>query len=331
MQQSTNYNFNLPEATDFADISDLSANWEDVDEIIHDHVTSEVTSDDGTHGIRLHDGKLQTISEGNWVDIPVYADIGVLAQLLTTDKDSLVSALNELFTLYTDKTRRSRKNITANLTNLPTAVATQNLEKYGYTIGDYFTGASGYTYILGDKNPFKGTTTPYCISGNHLGIVVDTHQTSQWHTGDASNVGYAGSVLHSYLAGTVLDNIKSDIAALFGDWQSHLISHSKLLTTALANWAWATDQYISALTCTQLDAGSQWLANGFQEGEASKSLELFRKYKWTEIFGGEYPWTRCLSNYSGGSYACYASHNGTLTGDNGVTNAYYAVGLINFH
>jgi hypothetical protein len=117
---------------------------------------------------------------------------------------------------------------------------------------------------------------------------------------------------------------------LFGDWQSHLISHSKLLTTALANWAWSTDQFISALTCTQLDVGSQWLANGFQEGEASKSLELFRKYKWTEIFGGESPWTRCLSNRSGGSYACSVNDNGASGGDGGVTDAYYAVGLIIF-
>lgn len=258
--------------------------------------------------------------------------LGDLTALSTDAKTSLVAAINEGYKIWYNKNRRTRRNITSDLTNLPAAIAEQNLAKYGYSIGDYFTGASGYTYILADMNTFKGTATPYCITTPHCGIVVDTHQTSQWHTGSAASVGYYGSTLHSYLTGTVLDNIKSDITALFGAWNSHLLSHSKLLTTATANWDWKTDQYISALTCTQIDAGSQWTANGYQEGEASKSLELFRKYKWTEIFGGEYPWLRNISNHDNtASYACDASHYGNLYGHHGVTFACYAVGLINFY
>ena len=229
---------------------------------------------------------------------------------------------------------RERRNITSDLGRLSTAVAEQNLAKYGYKIGDYFTGASGYTYILADYNTFKGTATPYCITSNHLGIVVDTHKTSQWHSGDASDVGYNGSVLNTFLKGTVLDTIKTDFKALFGGSTGleHLIAHSKLYTTALANWAWQANQYISALTCTQIDTGSQWIANGYQEGEASKSLELFRKYKWTEIFGSEYPWLRDLSNYgTGGSCACNAGYGGGLGGNDSVTYSYFVVGLINFY
>ena len=230
--------------------------------------------------------------------------------------------------------RRARRDITSDLTNLATAVSEQNLAKYGYAIGDYFTGpTANYTYILADMNTFKGTHS-YCVTNNHMGIVVDTHQTSQWHTGSAASVGYAGSALHTYLSGTVMDNIKADMIALFGGstGTEHLYSHHKLFATALANWGWRADQFISALTCTQVDAGSQWTANGFQEGEASKSLELFRKYKWTEIFGREYPWLRNLSNYDNtASYACFANNDGTSYGDYGVTHAYYAVGLIVFH
>lgn len=235
---------------------------------------------------------------------------------------------------------RDRQNIIARLTDLPQAVLEQNLEKYGYSIGDYFVGPSNYTYILADYNPFKGTATPYCISENHLGIVVDTHASSKWHTGDASNVGYAGSTLHTYLSGTVLDNIKSDFIELFGGWSEHLIAHSKMFTKKSTDWDWYADQYISALTCTQINAGSEWTLNGFQEGEASKSLELFRKYKWTEIFGGEYPWLRNLSNfsnsntnvpnYSGGLYACAASDRGYLHGHVDLTTSCPVVGLINF-
>ena len=249
---------------------------------------------------------------------------------LSIDNDGVLSATGG----GGSSERRTRQDITTKLANLPQAVSEQDLAKYGYSIGDYFTGASGYTYVIADYNTFKGTLTPYCLTDNHIGIVVDTHATSQWHSGSAQSVGYAGSVLHSYLSGTVLNNIKSDMIALFGGSTGleHLYSHSKLFTTALANWAWSADQYISALTCTQVDAGSQWTANGFQEGEASKSLEVFRKYKWTEIFGNEYPWLRNISNYdNAASYACYVNHGGLLDGFNGVTDATFAVGLILFH
>ena len=251
---------------------------------------------------------------------------------ITSDISDLQEQTQELLPSLTFMSRE-RRNITSDLGRLSTAVSEQNLAKYGYKTGDYFTGASGYTYILADYNTFKGTSTPYCITSNHLGIVVDTHATSQWHSGDASNVGYNGSVLNTFLKGTVLDNIKADFKALFGGSTGleHLIAHSKLFTTALANWAWQSNQYISALTCTQIDAGSQWTANGFQEGEASKSLELFRKYKWTEIFGNEYPWLRNISNYSGGSFACAADNYGSLHGNRSVTDSHFVVGLIIFY
>jgi hypothetical protein len=251
---------------------------------------------------------------------------------LASDTDATYQPYAKTNYQLTNSTRRTRRDITNNLANLSTAVATQDLGAYGYAIGDYFTGASGYTYILADLNTFYGTSTPYCINANHLGIVVDTHATSAWQSsGDASSTGYAGSTLHSYLSGTVLDNIKSDFTALFGGWSEHLLSHKKLFTTALAGWAWSASQYISALTCTQVDVGSQWTANGFQEGEASKSLELFRKYKWTEIYGNEYPWLRNLSNYSGGAYACNLSDDGNLGGSYGVANGFFVFGLIIFH
>lgn len=231
---------------------------------------------------------------------------------------------------------RERRDITSDLSRLSIAVAEQNLEKYGYKIGDYFERVDGnrtYTYHIADYNTFKGTSTPYCLTTNHIGIVVDTHATTQWYSGNASAVGYNGSTLHTYLKGTVLDNIKADMIYFFGGTTGleHLLSHSKLLATALANWGWQENQYISALTCTQIDAGSQWTANGFQEGEASKSLELFRKHKWTEIFESRYPWLRNLSNYSGGSDACYAHDRGNLGGGSGVTGAGCVVGLIIFH
>lgn len=265
----------------------------------------------------------------NWVDAPS-TNTPLNAENLNHMDKAIAILDSEVDVILS----RTRTNITSKLSNLSQAVSEQNLAKYGYKIGDYFTGASGYTYILADYNTFKGTSAPYCLTQNHLGIVVNTHKTSQWHSENASSVGYNGSVLHIFLKGTAMDNIKSDFKTLFGGSTGleHLLPHSKLLTTSLTNWGWQANQYISALTCTQIDAGSQWTANGYQEGEASKSLELFRKYKWSEIFGSEYPWLRNLSNYStGGSSACNASDGGDLRGGASVTFSIFAVGLINFY
>jgi hypothetical protein len=225
---------------------------------------------------------------------------------------------------------RARTNITTKLSNLSMAISEQNLAKYGYSIGDYFTGPSGYTYFLAQLNPFKGTTTPDNISTNHIGLVVDTHATTKWLAGgDASAVGYAGSDLHAYLTGTVLNNIKSDMLSLFGGSTGleHLLKHSKLLTTALENWGWSTDQYISALTESQVYGHREWSGNNYQEGEAVNQLEIFRKFKWTEIFGSEYPWLRNL--YSA-TAACGANDRG-YAANRALTDARYAAGLINFY
>lgn len=225
---------------------------------------------------------------------------------------------------------RERNDITNRLQMLPQAVAEQNLEKYGYKIGDYFTGpVANYTYHLADPNTFKGTLTPYCLTQNHLGIVVDTHTISQWYSGDASSVGYNGSTLHTYLKGTVMDNIKADMIYFFGGTTGleHLLPHSKLLTTALVNWGWQANQYISALSEIQAIGSTVWSANGYQTGEAAKKLEIFNKYKWTEIFENRYPWLR---NMQTASYACYLDDSG-IANAHSVTFAGYVVGLINFY
>jgi hypothetical protein len=244
------------------------------------------------------------------------------------DNASAISEIQEDISTSLTFISRERRNITSDLGRLSTAVAEQNLAKYGYKIGDYFTGASGYTYILADYNTFKGTSTPYCITSNHLGIVVDTHKTSQWHSGDASDVGYNGSVLNTFLKGTVLDTIKTDFKALFGGSTGleHLIAHSKLYTTALANWAWQANQYISALSEMQVIGSTVWSANGYQTGEAAKKLEIFNKYKWTEIFENRYPWLR---NMQSASNACNLGSDGGAYYFS-VTGADCVVGLINF-
>ena len=91
MNASTNYEFNLPEESDFAKITDLTDNWEAVDGIIHDHETLDAGTDDGAHGIRIKDKKVQFGSGEDWEDTlakPTDESIFDLRSAATTvDKD----------------------------------------------------------------------------------------------------------------------------------------------------------------------------------------------------------------------------------------------------
>lgn len=254
--------------------------------------------------------------------------------------------------------RRVRKNITSEIqkdngARLIAAIAEQDLAKYGFAIGDYFESPTTRTlkqqssnastetntsvklrYHLADMNTYYGGYSSYSVvSTPHIGIVVDTMVTRQWHTGDASSVGYNGSTLQAFLQGTstgqVMTAIKADMIALFGGSTGleHLLSHQKLFTNTFANWAWQADKYISALTESEISGHTEWSGNIYQEGEAVKPLELFRKFRWNEIFGNAWIWLRNL--YTASS-ACRANGTGTL-GSNGVTAAGLAAGLILFH
>lgn len=241
-------------------------------------------------------------------------------------------------------TRRTRRNITNDLANLPAAVAEQDLAKYGYAIGDCFTGSSrtltaeisnsattqsktvNITYVLADLNHERGTHS-YTITREHIAILVIPHITRQWHSGDASTVGYNGSKLHTWLKGELLTAVKADITALFGDWSKHLIANTKLLTTALANWAWQESQYIVAPSEVEVYGSVVWGANAYQTGQQAKKLALFDKYKWTEIFGNEYIW---LKDMQAASVACNANLAG-YAHHYGVAATYYAAALIEFY
>lgn len=241
------------------------------------------------------------------------------------DIDSLKSGLN-------NQTARSRSNITSRLTNLTTAVAEQNLEKYGYKIGDYFTGASGYTYHLADMDTFYGGYNNNAIvNTHHISLVVNTGANSKWAETNDTSGGYKTSTLHSFLSSTVLDNIKSDMIALFGGSTGleHLVSYKLLWTTATSGaWAWSDNaEYISALSEPQVYGTNVWAIDGYQTGEAWKWLEIFHKFNFCEIIGNIWWWLRSISS---SSRACNAVGSGSA-GDNGVSVSGMAVGLIIFH
>lgn len=238
---------------------------------------------------------------------------------------------NKVITAKINKnTGRTRRNITSDLANLPTAIAEQNLEKYGYAIGDYFVGASGYYYYLADMNTnYGGYNNSAVVNTKHCGIVVDTKSTCQWlESGSVTN--YSSSKLHSFLTNTALPNIKSDIATLLGDWESHLIKRNEIdnaIGNRGTNWEGLKDCLICAMTEVQVYGASVFGADGFQTGTGSKPLELFRKYRFNEIYGYIAVWLKSLFSTSS---ACAAYGSGNLD-YNSVDASYLASGLILFH
>lgn len=227
-------------------------------------------------------------------------------------------------------TRRTRRNITSDLANLPTAIAEQDLAKYGYAIGDYFVGASGYYYYLADMDTnYGGYNNQAVVNTHHCGIVVDTKSTCQWIS-EGTVTNYSSSTLHSFLTNTALPNIKSDIATLFGDWESHLLKRIEM-DNAIDGWGttWdgLKDCLICAMTEVQVYGARIFGADGNQTGTGSKPLELFRKYRFNEIYGDIAIWLKSIVSTS---LACCAYSTGH-DGDGSALNSRGATGLILFH
>ena len=213
------------------------------------------------------------------------------------------------------------------LSILKQAVADQNLEKYGLRVGDQKT-INGRTYVIAGLNPMNGTSTPYRLTQNHVGLIVIPHTTQKWnasgntYTGaDGRGAGYANSDLHYYLVNTLLPLVQGDLGS------SHLLAHNKLLSNAVnqtgtnkmgsatgcsSGWGWVANQYISALSEVQVYGATVWSSSGNDTGEACRQLDVFRVYNHTEIFGGEYPWLRDVVS---ASHAATAYDRGYASSD----------------
>lgn len=224
---------------------------------------------------------------------------------------------------------------------LKQAVADGNLEKYGLKPGDQKT-INGHTYVIAGLNPMKGTSTPYRVTQNHVGLIVIPHTTHAWNADRKTTAvdgghgaGYANSELHAYLQSDILPMCQNDLGA------ANLLAHSKLLTNAVnatginrygeatgcsSSWGWVSNQYISALSEVQVYGGTVWSSSGYDTGEACRQLDVFQKYSHTEIFGGEYPWLRDVVS---ASYAAFADIGG-IAYYGAVSYAYCVAALILF-
>ena len=136
--------------------------------------------------------------------------------------------------------------------------------------------------------------------------------------------------------------IQQDINTLFGTYSNHLIKLNKLYAKyngTKFSWGWQDstpnqNEYISALTEVEIYGDTIWSgrgtnddSDGYEEGEGIKQLELFRKYKYTEIYGEHSIWLRSLCS---ASYACGAGNSGDANASS-LAYAYRASGLILLH
>lgn len=330
----------------------------------------------------VNDFGVYTITvNGDIKDVFVYCVNVYNIDYLGSDEWHITSLNDE----YDNSDRRERFNITSRIladngVSLITAIAEQNLSKYGYSIGDYFESPTDRTltnetfqsstltqtdisvkvkYHLADMNTFYGGyNNGYAVVDiPHIGIVVDSGVNRQWNAAALTNgEGYESSKLHTFLKGTTTGSknkalmyvIQQDINDLFGTYSNHLIKLNKLYTKYVVNgsnyyfsWGWqdstpSQNEYISALTEMQMYGSTIWSGkgildtahqDGYEEGEAIRQLELFRKYSLNEIYGNSAIWLRSL--YSG-SYACNARHDG-YANYNSLTRANRASGLILLH
>lgn len=253
------------------------------------------------------------------------------------------SSITNVFVKVSNMARRTRRTgmSQSDLTRLSSAVAEQNLEKYGFKVGDSFTIGTR-DYVIAGLNPMKGTSTPYSLTENHVGLIVIPHTTQKWNEsgntytgGDGRGAGYANSDLHHYLVNTLLPTVQQDLGS------SHVLAHSKLLSNAVnqtgtnkmgsatgcsSGWGWVANQYISALSEVQVYGSTVWSSSGFDTGEACRQLDVFRVYNHTEIFGGEYPWLRDVVSASA---AAEADGNG-FASRNTASVACYVAALVLF-
>lgn len=249
-------------------------------------------------------------------------------------------AINDLVDQTEFMTSYERKT-DFDLADLKAAVADGNLEKYGLKVGDQKT-INGHTYVIAGLNPMKGTSTPYRVNANHVGLIVIPHTTYAWNaSGNTSTgaggrgAGYINSDLHYYLKNTVLPMCNTDLGA------TNLIGHSKLLSNAVnttgynrrgeasgcsSGWTWEANCKICALSEVQVYGAAIWSSSGYDTGEACRQLDVFRHYNHTEIFGGEYPWLRDVVSATTAALA----YDYGLANNDTASDANYVAALVLF-
>ena len=211
-----------------------------------------------------------------------------MAQSVTTAQQAATSAqqaATEAETLVdgakagAEMARHKMKNIRSIISNLPQAVAEQDLGKYGYSIGDYFNGPSGYCYFLADLDTFFAQYYSEPLwNKHHLAMLVIPPTQSKWKDTADTSTGYKNSTLQSTLVNTIYPNVNSDFKELFGGADNEHVRNTLWKMTS-SNSASSPDYArIVALTENQVFGSRIFTISTEPADESYKQLEIFRKY-----------------------------------------------------
>ena len=367
-------------ATNIAAISGITAtkvnNWDDANTKKHSHSNkTALDSITGNVGTMAYEDKTSYSSAtqvqtalSNKADKTAVDDLSgqsetVAAALTNLDKrltpteehvaDSDIHLTSEEKLKLDTIRRRTRKlwDKATFISTLKKAVADQDLEKYGMRVGDYCTTTNNgktYNYVIAGLNTMKGTSTPYRLNYNHIGIIVDTNDTHAWNSSNSTSTsqnthstdgtwttgtaaaGYASCDLQYYLETTVLPYVEGDLGS------NNIKSHYKLYSIAVntsgynrfgnaggcsSSWAWYANQKICALSEVQVYGSIVWSSSGYDTGEACRQLDVFRVYNMNEIFEGRYPWLRDIAS---ASVACFVDGRGTANCSDAAITRYVA-------
>jgi len=248
MQQSTNYNFNLPEATDFADIADLSANWEDVDEIIHNHEVSALASENGVHGTRLYNNKLQIKNGNDWEDAQA-CDVATLIKAGIVKPDGVTIYIDADGTIHA---RQGRYLPSVSLGTSYTAELKADITsgKFEKTFTGGYLTINDRIYDLAHPNYLKHCGDTECTT-NHFMVVPRTPLVNgTMNSTHVTTGGYPGSDFKTgNNSNTALAQAKAIIEADFG--AENILHYREYFETAVTDGrpsggAWA-DAYIELM------------------------------------------------------------------------------------
>ena len=239
------------------------------------------------------------------------------------------------------RTRRQFTDMSTFISTLKSAIADQNLEKYGMRVGDYITvqhvidgSTKSFNYIIAGLNVMKGTVSEYHLTQDHVGIIVDTSIIVNWNTTATTAGGYINSNLNTFLSTTIFPLVQTDLDAF------NLYAHKKYLTNSInasgynrfgeasgcSNGATWVEKAISALTETQVFGSTVWSSSGYDTGEGDRMLDVFEIYSPSEIFGNKYVWLRDI--VSATQAAALEDYGNVSTPD--ANAGYYVAGLVMF-
>ena len=162
--------------------------------------------------------------------------------------------------------------------------------------------------------------------------------TTAWGTAATAsgNYGYYYSTLRSYLTGTVLTRVNTDMTALgFNVIERKCLEGTSInvsgynrfgtATGCTNNWAWY-DEKIIALSEPNIYGASIASSSFYDVGDGFRQLNCFKNYNLSVIADMKYLWLR---ERSSASYACRACGDiGNAVGNDGVAYANAAFGLI---